>query len=76
VAIAAKKGYAISELSVMPDHLPAALRGNIEQSPAEIARSFQNNLAYLLGQVRWWSDGYYVGTFSEYDMRAVRRPRT
>jgi REP element-mobilizing transposase RayT len=73
VDIAAKKGYYISELSIMPDHLHAALRGNIDHSPAEIAGYFQNNLAYLLGQVPWWNDGYYVGTFSEYDMRAVRR---
>ena len=29
VRIAGEKGYAISELSIMPDHLHAALRGNI-----------------------------------------------
>jgi len=71
--IAERKGYAIADLSVMPDHLHAALRGNIEHSPEEIVLSFQNNLAYALGQNRVWEDEYYVGTFSEYDMGAIRR---
>ena len=72
--IAAKKGYAISRLSAMPDHVHIALRGNIEHAPQEIALAFQNNLAYAVGQVRVWQATYYVATFSEYDMGAVRRP--
>ena len=70
--IAVKKGFAISTLSLMPDHLHIALRGNIEQSPAEIGRCFQNNLAYVV-EDRLWMDGFYVGTFGEYNMDAVRR---
>jgi REP element-mobilizing transposase RayT len=46
--IAAKKGYAISRLSVMPDHLHAALRGNIAHSPEDVALAFLNNLAYRI----------------------------
>jgi REP element-mobilizing transposase RayT len=57
----------------MPDHLHAAIRGNIKQSPQEIALAFQNNLAYIMGQVRLWTPTYYVGTFGEYDMWAIRR---
>ncbi len=71
--IAAKKAYSISTLSLMPDHLHVALRGNIEHSPAEIGRCFQNNLAYAVGNQRLWADGFYVGSFGEYDMDAVRR---
>jgi len=70
--IAQKKGCAISRLAVMPDHLHAAMRGNIELSPQDIALAFQNNLAYALGQCRLWQDTYYVGTFGEYDMSAIR----
>jgi REP element-mobilizing transposase RayT len=70
--IAAKKEYAISTLSLMPDHLHVALRGNIEHSPTEIGRCFQNNLAYAVGE-RLWADGFYVGTFGEYNMDAVRK---
>ncbi len=70
--IAAKKGYEIKALSVMPDHLHVALRGNIGQSPEEIALSFQNNLAYIMGMLYFWEFNYYVGTFGEYDMGVVR----
>lgn len=70
--IAAKKGHSIARLSLVPDHLHLALRGNIEQSPQEIALGIQNNIAYMLGQVRIWDDGFYAGTFSEYNFGAIR----
>ncbi len=71
--IAEKKGHQISRLAVMPDHLHLSPRGNIADSPTQIALGFQNNLAYALGQVRFLADTFYVGTFGEYDMRAIRR---
>ncbi len=70
--IAAKKGYALATLAIMPDHLHAALRGNVQQSPQEIALAFLNNLSYVMGYNRCWSFEYYAGTFSEYDVRAIR----
>ena len=69
--VASEGGHVIAALSVMPDHLHVALRGNIEQSPAEIALVFQNGLARAAG-CRVWQDGYYVGTFSEYDLGVIR----
>ena len=71
-AIARKKGHRIAILSVLPTHVHIAMRGDIKHSPQEIGLGFQNNLAYLLGQIRIWRAGYYVGTFSEYDMGAIR----
>ena len=71
--IAEHKGHCVACLSVMPDHLHVGLRGNVTHSPNEIALALQNNLAYALGQVRVWQPTYYAGTFSEYDMGAVRR---
>lgn len=72
--VCAKKGYAASTVAVLPDHLHVAMRGAIVQSPAEIALSFLNNLAYALRQRPWWEAGYYVGTLGEYGMAAVRVP--
>ena len=72
LAIAAKGGHVISRLSVMPDHLHAALRCNHADSPNAIVDSFQSNLAFAVGQERIWQDSYYIGTFSEYNMAAVR----
>ena len=57
----------------MPDHLHAALRLQSHESPLDIVFAYQNNLAYVAGQRRIWSDGYYVGTFGEYAMPAVRK---
>jgi REP element-mobilizing transposase RayT len=71
-AIGRKKGHAISRLSVMPDHFHMALRGNVAHSPQEIVLAFQNNLAYALGSLRIFQATYYVATFGEYDMQAVR----
>ncbi len=71
-AVAKKKGYAISTRSVMPDHLHLALRGNVDQSPEEIALAFMNNLAYAFSQNSIWQPSYYAGTFGDYDMNAVR----
>lgn len=68
-----KKGHAVSSLSVMPDHLHIVLRGNISHSAEQIALSFLNNLAFGLGQNAVWEFGYYAGTFSEYNMNAVRK---
>lgn len=70
--IAEKKGYRVSACSVMPDHVHVALGGDIERSPEEIALSYMNNLAYGFGQRPIWRPSYYVGSFGEYDMGAVR----
>ena len=72
LALAAEGGHRIAALSVMPDHVHMALRGNIERSPEEIALAFQNGLARAAG-CRVWQDGFYVGTFSEYDWDVLRR---
>lgn len=72
VTAAMKHRHRITTLSVMPDHVHLALRGNIECSPEEIALAFQNGLALAAG-CRVWQDGFYVGTFSEYDLDVIRR---
>jgi REP element-mobilizing transposase RayT len=73
LAIAEKKGHALSRVAPMPDHLHLALRGNIEQSPLEIAATYLNNLAYRLNQGRIWSRSFYLGTFGEYTTHALRK---
>jgi REP element-mobilizing transposase RayT len=72
-AVAKKHQYGIAARAWMPDHLHVALRGNIEESPAEIALSLMNNTAFAMGQNELWQRGFYAGTFSEYDVRAVGR---
>jgi REP element-mobilizing transposase RayT len=69
---AQKKGYLMGSFSVMPDHLHLALRGNVEESPEEISLGFMNNIAFAFGQRAVLRPSYYVGTFGDYDMGAVR----
>jgi len=73
-AIATKHGYRISTLSVMLDHLHIALRGDPRQSPQKTAIAFQHDLANLERRALW-AESFYVGTFSEYSMKALRRAR-
>ncbi len=69
--ICTKKSYGASRLAALPDHLHIALRPNVTHTPEEIALSFLNNLAHVL-KATWWQPGYYVGTFGEYSMAAIR----
>jgi REP element-mobilizing transposase RayT len=69
---AAKHGYQLAVRAWMPDHVHIALRGNITESPEEIALAIMNNTAYAMGQNAIWQWGFYAGTFSEYDVRALR----
>lgn len=71
--IAAKHQYDIVVRSWLLDHLHLGLRGNTQESPEEIALALMNNTAYAVGQNAIWQRGYYAGTFSEYDVNAVRR---
>ena len=70
---ARKKGYLLGSISVMPDHVHMALRGNVDETPEAIALGFMNNIAFEFGQQPVLRPSYYVGTFGEYDMGAVRR---
>jgi len=72
VGTAAKHHYQLAARAWLPDHLHVALRGNIAESPAEIALAFMNNTAFAMGQNAIWQHGFYTGTFSEYDVRALR----
>ena len=72
-AICNKMDAGLAHRSLMPDHLHLAIRGNIQDSPEEIALSLMNNLAFAIGQKAIWQPSYYAGTFGEYDMNAVRQ---
>ncbi len=69
--IAGDNVYQVAAVSVMPDHVHLALRGNIEHSPEEIALIYLNGLSTALGSNRCWSDECYVGTFSEYRVNQI-----
>ena len=65
-------GLTMSSRSLMPDHLHAALRGNTSMSPLEISVEIMNSTSKAVGRSHW-QDGFYVGTFGEYDIEAIRK---
>ena len=70
--IASKKAHRISRLSVMPDHIHAALRPTPNETPIDVVFAYQNNLAHMLKMGHIWMDSFYVGTFGEYSTRSIR----
>jgi REP element-mobilizing transposase RayT len=65
------QGCALKRVAVMPDHMHVALRGNPKLSPSEIALGLQEATADVAG-CRLWEDGFYVGTFGDYDYGSVK----
>jgi REP element-mobilizing transposase RayT len=70
--VARAKGYRLSRAAPMLDHLHLTLSIPPDVSPLEAVFAYQNNLAYLLNLGRIWKETFYVGTFGEYGMGAIR----
>lgn len=71
-ATAAKHQYDLVARSWLPDHVHIGMRGSILESPLDIGLSILNNMAYSIRRSAFWQSGFYVGSFSEYDLNAVR----
>ena len=74
LGVCENQGYLLSRAGLVADHVHLTLGGVPNQSPAEIALRFMNNLAYRDGMKQVFEFGYYVGTFGEYDLGAIPRP--
>ena len=71
--VGAEQSIAISNVSIMPDHLHLALRPAPDLSPKEVASLFLNGLVpYSRGNCMW-RETYYAGTFGIYSMQGVRK---
>ena len=66
------KGYSLSRLAVLVDHIHLTLGVPHEIAPGNAALSYMNNIVFAHGMTRLSSSSYYVGTFGEYDMNAIR----
>ena len=65
------KGYLLSRAGILPDHVHLTLGCPIDVAPIDVALGFLNNLAYVHGMRPIFQYGGFVGTFGEYDNRAV-----
>ena len=73
VRAAHKKQHRLSRAAIMADHIHLTLGPAFDESPQEVALGYLNNLAFAHGMQPRYRFGYYVGTFGEYDMGAIRR---
>jgi len=69
---AAKKGHRLSKARLLPDHVHLTLGCDVTESPMDVALGYMNNLAYAHGMVPLLQNGFYIGTFGEYDLGAIR----
>jgi REP element-mobilizing transposase RayT len=72
VAACQKKGWLLSRLGLVANHLHVLLGCDVTDAPRDVALSLMNNLAYAHGMKRVYESSFYVGTFGPYDHGAIR----
>jgi hypothetical protein len=70
-----KRGYLLAEAGIVANHLHMAIGCDIEDTPEAVAMCFLNNLAYAHGMQAIYRFGYFVGTFGDFDLGALRHAR-
>jgi REP element-mobilizing transposase RayT len=73
IAACRKKGWPLSRVGMVANHLHALLGCDVTESPRDVALSLMNNLAYAHGMKPVYERSFYVGTFGAYDEQAIRR---
>ena len=71
LAASRAKGYLLSRAGILPDHVHLTLGCPIDVAPADVALGFLNNLTHVHGMRPVFQYGGFIGTFGEYDSRAV-----
>ena len=72
IATARKKGHLLSRGAIMPDHIHLVLGCGQNEAPLSVALAYLNNLSHVAGRPVF-NFGFYVGTFGEFDLGAVRK---
>lgn len=70
---AAKKGWLLSRIGILSNHIHILLGIGVNESPESAALSLLNNLAFAQGWKPVFKFSYYAGTFGRYDRNAIRR---
>jgi REP element-mobilizing transposase RayT len=72
IRCARAKNHHLSRLAVLTDHFHLTLGVPYDVSPGDVALGYMNNVAFAHGMIDLFMPSYYVGTFGQYDMNAVR----
>ncbi len=73
VCTARKKEWRLARIGILSNHIHVLLGAAVTESPASVALSLMNNLAYVQRMKAVLRFSFYVGTFGSYDRDAVRR---
>jgi REP element-mobilizing transposase RayT len=74
-SVCADHGFLISRGGIVPTHVHLALGCGVGDAPGDVAISFLNALARADGMQPVCKFGFYVGTFGNFDLGAIRHGR-
>jgi hypothetical protein len=66
-----RMGHLLSRAGILPDHLHLTLGCKIDERPVEVGLGYLNSLSDALGGISMYQNGFFVGTFGEYDLGAI-----
>ena len=69
---AEKKGHLLAKARILADHIHLMVGCGITESPEEVALAYMNNIAYAHEMRPVLQFGFFAGTFSTYDIGAIR----
>ena len=70
---AKQKGWELSRVGFVPDHIHLAFGFSPAQSPLSVALSCMNNIAFVHGMRPVLMRSCYLGTIGEYDLGAIQK---
>ena len=73
VRAASKKGWRLSRIGLLSNHIHILLGAGMTESPESVALSLLNNLASVQEMKPVFRFSFYVGTFGRYDRSAIWR---
>jgi hypothetical protein len=76
IAACRKKGWLLSRLALVANHLHVLIGCDVADAPCDVALSLMNNLAFAHDMKPVYRYSFYVGTFGPYDHGAIRRRLT
>ncbi len=76
IAACRKKGWLLSRLALVGNHLHLLVGCDVTDIPCDAALSLLNNLAFAHGMKPVYEHSFYIGTFGPYDQHAIRRRLT
>lgn len=71
IAAAKKKQWLLSRIGLVANHVHILLGASVTESPATVATSLMNNIAYCYEMKPILRYSYYAGTFGEFDRNAI-----